>query len=59
MHLFAYHAKHARQNQKYMFWQKTNHATALNDPHVFDQKMDYIHENPVTAGLVTDSESWM
>ena len=59
LHLFSYHAKFRNQNSQYMFWQKTNHAIELNNQYIFNQKLEYIHENPVAAGLVTDAESWM
>ncbi len=54
MQSFAYHAKVQEQNAEYMFWQKTNHPTAILSQYVFRQKMDYIHNNPVVAGIVTD-----
>jgi putative transposase len=34
-----------------MFWQKTNHPTELSTPEIFDQKVEYIHNNPVGAGI--------
>ncbi len=58
-YLFAFQAQHTKQNLKHMFWQKTNYATELSNPKIFNQKIDYIHENPVVAGLVTEAESWM
>ncbi|MDQ1087251.1 transposase [Siphonobacter sp. SORGH_AS_1065] len=49
-----YWAKYTSQNEQYVFWQKTNHPIALYTPQVTRQKMDYIHLNPVAAGIVTD-----
>ena len=37
-----------------MFWQKTNNPIEVYSPDVFYQKMDYIHNNPVAANIVTD-----
>jgi len=58
LHLFRYHAKYKRQNQEYMFWQKTSHPTELFTNKVFDQKVDYIHHNPVETGIVNDEASF-
>ena len=37
-----------------MFWQKTSHPIEVYSPEVFYQKMDYIHNNPIMANIVTD-----
>lgn len=58
LHVFEYHARFRKQNEKYMFWQKTNYRIELNYPSIFHQKMDYIQNNPVKAGYVTDSNTW-
>lgn len=58
MHMFAYYAKFKTQNREYQFWQKTNHPIELHDSYMIDQKIDYIHNNPVAAGVVTDPEFW-
>ena len=58
LHMFKYHAKFSKQNIKYMFWQKTNHPTMLDYPAIFDQKIDYIHNNPSVAGYTTDPYAW-
>ena len=56
---FSQAAGQRRQNMVYQFWQKTNHAIELSNPVVFDQKVEYVHTNPVAAGLVTNAESWV
>ena len=58
LHMFGYYAKHQKQNTKQMFWQKTNHPIELSYPEIIDQKLEYIHYNPVQAGHVTDPHSW-
>jgi len=40
------------------FWQQHNKPIELWSPKVIDQKMDYIHENPVVAGFVSEPEHW-
>ena len=41
------------------FWQPDNHAKETNSRDFFMQKMQYIHQNPVRAGLVDREEAWM
>ena len=59
IYLFKHFAKSTNQNKEYMFWQKTNHPIELTSDEIFDQKVDYIHNNPVEAGIVTNAESYM
>jgi putative transposase len=58
LHMFEYYAQFKNQNQKYMFWQKTNHPVELSNPKIFDQKSEYIICNPVSSGLVINPASW-
>lgn len=39
-------------NTKNQFWQQYNHPIELWSPNVIQQKMDYVHNNPVEAGFV-------
>lgn len=59
LHLFKYYAKFHNQNSEYQFWQKTNHPIELFTPAVFDQKVDYIHRNPVEAMQVNDETAYV
>lgn len=58
LHMFEYNAKFYRQNSEYMFWQKTNHPIEVNYDQIQEQKTQYIHDNPVEAGHVTDGSYW-
>ena len=55
LHLFKYYAKFNKHNALYQFWQQNNHAIDLYSNAVIDQKIEYIHQNPVVAGIVTDA----
>ncbi|MFN8349046.1 MAG: transposase [Spirosomataceae bacterium] len=44
------------KNTHYQFWQQENHPIELISNKFIDQKLTYIHENPVKAGLV--DEPW-
>ncbi|WP_396632669.1 transposase [Maribacter sp. R86514] len=43
---------------KYQFWQHHNNPIELWSNNVIKQKIDYIHNNPVVAGLVVSPEDW-
>ena len=46
-------------NETYQFWQQGNHPIELWSNIVIDQKLDYIHNNPVTAGWVDEPEHYL
>jgi REP element-mobilizing transposase RayT len=54
MYMFKYFAKY-EGNKTHQFWQSDNHPISLWSQEVIWQKLDYIHLNPVRAGLVTNS----
>ncbi len=39
-------------NKVYQFWQQDNHPIELSTNDMIDQKLEYLHTNPVKAGLV-------
>ncbi|MEZ5084268.1 MAG: hypothetical protein R2750_12610 [Bacteroidales bacterium] len=46
-----------RSNVKhYQFWQQHNKPIELWSNSVIDQKLDYLHNNPVEAGFVIEPE---
>src|SRR5215216_2592983 len=44
--------KENSNNCGFQLWQQNNHLIVLNTPHVTHQKLNYLHNNPVTAGFV-------
>jgi putative transposase len=42
----------------YQFWQHNNKPIELWSANVIEQKADYVHDNPVEAGFVTESWHW-
>ena len=40
------------------FWQQNNQPIEIWSLKVFEQKLSYIHNNPVEAGFVTDPTDW-
>ena len=41
-------------NKYYQVWQNFNSPTLLDSPFLIDQKSEYIHDNPVVAGFVSE-----
>ncbi|MVM32080.1 transposase [Spirosoma sp. HMF4905] len=59
MHLFKYYANVEKQNSELMFWQKTSHPVELFSNKMIDQKLRYIHWNPVKAGIVIEPHQYL
>lgn len=51
--------KYNSNNIDFQFWQQHSHPIELNTNEIIDQKLEYIHLNPVAAGFVDVPESWM
>jgi REP element-mobilizing transposase RayT len=51
-------AQHVR-NSKYQFWTHENHAIELLSITFIQQKLNYIHQNPVRAGIVEKPEHYL
>ncbi len=51
-------AKDSSNVEKRQFWQHHNKPIELWSPEVINQKLDYIHNNPVEAGFVSETWHW-
>ena len=72
LHLIAGHPQESRREwmmqlfrqyggkdgKRYSFWQYTNHPVDLYSPQVMRQKLEYVHNNPVKAGIVARPEDY-
>lgn len=59
MYMFRYFGKGNAQNKEFQFWKHGNHPIELLTPKVTEQKIEYIHQNPVEAGMVTESHHYL
>ena len=50
--LFSARGQTNSRNEIYQFWQQDNHPEELYSSSFVIQKMNYIHNNPVAAGIV-------
>jgi REP element-mobilizing transposase RayT len=55
---FETEGKKSSSNLRYKFWEHENHPVLLDSTEMYNQKLDYIHQNPVTAGFVNECWHW-
>ncbi|RVU23354.1 transposase [Sandaracinomonas limnophila] len=56
--VFKFNAKLRNKEFGFSFWQDGFYPVCLDSNAKIDQKLDYIHINPVKAGFVSNSEDW-
>jgi len=56
--LFTQAAKNSNEHKDFQVWQKGNNAELLETNLFYDQKLNYIHQNPVRAGLVNEPHEY-
>ncbi|MBC3759989.1 transposase [Hyunsoonleella sp. SJ7] len=56
--MFERAGKKNATTSKYQFWQQHNKPIELWSEKVIKQKIDYIHNNPVVSGFVTNAVDW-
>jgi len=47
------------RNCNFQLWQQHNHPIELDNNVMMDQRLNYIHLNPVVAGFVNDPSAWI
>jgi len=55
---FEYSGKNDKKIKNYRFWQEGNDSQAIYFSDYFDQKLNYIHANPVRAEIVNRPEDY-
>jgi len=48
-----------KRNRDYQFWQQNNHPIELSTNEMIDQRLNYLHENPVKSGFVRNAEEYV
>ena len=56
---FAFAGARNSNNKTYQFWQQDYHAIELSYDKMWRQRTDYIHNNPVRAGIVEHAEDYL
>ena len=52
--VFSYHAKYNNRNSKYQIWIQDNQPKECLHPKFIMRKINYIHNNPVENGIVSE-----
>ena len=55
---FTEEGKKNSNNTSNQFWQQDNHPIELYNNKMIEQKLDYLHNNPVESGFVTKPEDY-
>jgi putative transposase len=59
LEVFKRYAHTGKGNTEYKVWQDDFHPEAIYSEAFLQQKMDYVHYNPVKRGLVSRPEDWL
>ncbi len=50
--MFGYAGNNNNNNEVYQFWQQEYHPIVLDTQEKLIQRLNYLHENPIRAGIV-------
>ena len=59
LNMFRYVGKCHPKNIQYKFWKDGYDCLELFSPEVYEQKLNYIHNNPVTAEIVDEPHEYL
>lgn len=57
--MFSKKADEIKRNKSYKVWQDGNHPILLDTNKMIDQRLDYLHNNPVKQGIVANSYDYL
>ena len=53
-----FYKKRHKTDQEHQVWEEGSHPEAIIDEKMLNQKLDYIHYNPIRRGYVEDPAHW-
>lgn len=59
LNIFEFEVKRHKRNEHYQIWRHDNHPELIFSNHFLDQKINYIHDNPIKAGIVGQQEDYL
>ena len=59
MDKFKYEAHRTQRAENYKVWQDGNHPILMDTPKMLEQRLNYLHENPVRQGIVESPEEYL
>lgn len=57
--MFERAASRHQRNKNYQLWTHENHPILLDDSIKLKQRINYVHQNPVKAGIVSNAEDYI
>ena len=55
---FSFYKKRYKKNSAHQVWQEGAHPQIITEIDIAEQKINYIHYNPVKRGLVKEPQDW-
>jgi REP element-mobilizing transposase RayT len=59
LNLFSDAGSNSNKHLKFLFWQKNFHPIDVTSNYLMEQKLNYIHQNPVKAGFVSEPHHYV
>jgi putative transposase len=59
LHKFEYAGKQLKRISNYKLWRDDNHAILLENEKIMQQKLEYLHNNPVVAEIVEEAHEYI
>lgn len=59
MWIFTSNGAKNSNNKGHQFWQQDNKPIELSTPQMLEQRLDYLHNNPVVEGLVAEPQHYI
>ena len=59
LNTFEEAGKKSSSNFRYKFWEHENHPVLLESTEMYNQRLNYLHWNPVTTGFVAEPWYWL
>jgi REP element-mobilizing transposase RayT len=57
--MFERAGKRNSNNKEFQFWQQDNHPIELSNDLILQQRLSYLHENPVRGGIVYEPQDYI
>lgn len=59
LYRFEFAGKFDNRIEKYRFWQDKSHPIEISSTELLEQRINYIHENPVRTGILARAEDYL
>ncbi len=56
---FHFEANRTQRAEQFKLWQDGNHPVLMDSSRILEQRLHYLHENPVRQGIVENAEDYL